>query len=407
MKILIFSQHFWPENFRINDIAESLSCLGHDVEILTGKPNYPEGIFFQGYSGWGFQKDSYKDISVYRIPILSRGSKKCSIRLALNYLSFIFSGLFFAPFLLRKKKYDVVFVYGVSPIFVVLPASFFGWLRKIPVVLWVQDLWPQSAEATGYIKSPFLLKLLEFFVKLSYRNSDLILAQSKTFIKPISFLAPNKSIIYYPNSVRKDFYLNNNVSKIKIDSLKSGFNILFAGNIGEAQSIETIVSAAEILKPFKNIKIIIIGSGSKLGWLSNEIKNKSLSNIFIEGRYPVETMPSILRQASALLVTLKNKPIFSLTIPNKIQAYLAVGKPILACLNGEGAKIINEANAGISIEAEDHIALSDAIIKLYRMNKSDLLKFGRNGRKYFKSHFNEDILIKELEEHFYNISRNH
>jgi len=113
MKILIFSQHFWPENFRINDIAESLSCLGHDVEILTGKPNYPEGIFFQGYSGWGFQKDSYKDISVYRIPILSRGSKKCSIRLALNYLSFIFSGLFFAPFLLRKKKYDVVFVYGV------------------------------------------------------------------------------------------------------------------------------------------------------------------------------------------------------------------------------------------------------------------------------------------------------
>jgi glycosyltransferase involved in cell wall biosynthesis len=399
MRVLVISQYFWPENFRINEIADAVYSLGHEVDVMTGKPNYPEGKIFSGYSSWSVKKETWKNILIYRLPILARG-KKSAFRLALNYLSYILSGLLFAPFLLKKKKYDVIFVYGVSPIFQVIPASFLGWLKGVPVVLWVQDLWPQCAEATGYIKSGLLLNILEKFVKFSYLHTDLILVQSQAFIEPVSKLAPNIPVLYYPNSVDKNFYDPKQLVVADINSLKSGFTVLFAGNVGEAQSMETIASAAKKLLPYPEIKIVIIGSGSKIDWLSNEIKQKSLNNIFLEGRYPVEIMPTLMRQASVLLVSLTDQPIFSLTVPNKIQAYLAVGRPIIACLNGEGARIVEEAKAGLSVKAEDAIALANAILSMYQMSDKELLQMGDNGRTYFKANFDEDSLINDLIKHF-------
>lgn len=399
MKILIFSQYFWPENFRINEIANTINSLGHDVEVVTGKPNYPEGTIFSGYSSWNVKKETWKDILIYRLPILARG-KKSAFKLALNYLSYIVSGLLFAPFLLRKKKYDVIFVYGVSPIFQVIPASFLGWLKGVPVVLWVQDLWPQSAEATGYIKSGWLLKILEKFVKISYSHTDLILVQSQAFIDPVSRLAPTIPVLYYPNSVNKDFYTPKKLDVPHIDSLTSGFTVLFAGNVGEAQSMETIISAAKNLLAYPEIKIVIIGSGSKIDWVREEIKEKSLNNIFLEGRFPIETMPILMRQASVLLVSLTNQPIFSLTVPNKLQAYLAVGRPIIASLNGEGARIVEEAKAGLSVRAEDDEALASAILSMFQMSDNERLQLGENGRAYFKANFDEDSLINDLMKHF-------
>ncbi len=399
MKLLIFNQYFWPENFRINEIADALDSRGYNVDVMTGKPNYPGGEFFSGYGGWGIKKDFWKNISIYRLPIVARGNKS-AIKLALNYLSYIVSALLFAPLILRKKKYDLIFVYGVSPIFQVIPASFLGWLKGVPVVLWVQDLWPQSAEATGYIKSTWLLKILEKIVMFSYSHTDLILVQSQAFIEPVSKLAPKIPVLYYPNSVDKDFYSPNQLTAPAIDSLVSGFSVLFAGNVGEAQSMETIVSAAEELLPYKEIKIVIIGSGSKIDWLSKEIKRKSLGNIFLEGRYPVETMPTLMRQASVLLVSLTGQPIFSLTVPNKIQAYLAVGRPIIASLNGEGSRIINEAKAGFSVPAEDAKSLANAILTIYRMTDEERFQLGKNGRNYFKKNFDEDTLIDDLIKHF-------
>ena len=399
MKLLFFTQYFWPENFRINELASAVNSLGHKVEVMTAKPNYPEGKFFSGYCFWGFKKELWKNITVYRLPIVARGNKSF-LRISLNYLSYIFSALLFAPIILRKQKYDAIFVYGVSPIFQVIPASFIGWLKGIPVILWVQDLWPESAEATGYVKSRWLLKILEKFVRFSYKHTDLILVQSRAFIDPVSHLAPNIPVLYYPNSVDKSFYKSNKKVFPKIDSLSSGFTILFAGNVGEAQSMETIVSAAEELKSFKEIKIVIIGSGSKIEWLKKEIKQKSLCNVFLEGRYPVEVMPSLMRKASVLLVSLTDHLIFSLTVPNKIQAYLAVGKPIIGCLNGEGARIIDDSEAGLSVKAEDVKALVQSILKLYRMNDAERFQLGKNGRTYFKKHFDEDTLIKDLITHF-------
>ena len=395
MNILIYNQYFWPENFRINDVAIALQKRGHQVDVVTGKPNYPDGVFFKGYSFWGVVQETWNSINIYRIPILARGQKS-AFKLVLNYLSFILSGLLFTPWLLRKKKYDVIFVYAPSPIFQVIPASFLGWLKGVPVVLWVQDLWPQSAEATGHLKSPFLMNLLEKLVRFTYSHTDLLLVQSEAFIAPVTKLAPNIPIEYYPNSVEDDFYSPSERVIPVIESLQSGFKVLFAGNIGSAQSMKTIVSAAEALKTHADIKIVLLGSGSKLDWVAQQSFNKGLGNIHIEGKRPVEMMPLLMRQASALLVTLTNQPIFELTIPSKIQAYLAVGRPIIACLNGEGAKTVNDAQAGISVSAEDGKGLAEAVLRLYRMSVEERKKMGDNGRAYFKQHFDEEMLTSNL-----------
>lgn len=399
MKILIFNQYFWPESFRINEVACALKARGHEVEVMTGKPNYPEGKFFAGYGAWGIKKESWRDIPIHRLPMLARGNG-AAMKLALNYLSYIISGLLLAPWLLTKKKYDLIFVYGVSPIFQAIPASFLGWLKGVPVVLWVQDLWPQSAEAAGYVKSSFFLRLLERCVQFTYTHADLLLVQSEAFIPIVSKLAPNIPIAYYPNSVEKEFYSPQAISAPHIESLQSGFTVLFAGNVGIAQAMETIVAAAEKLQLYTEIKIVILGSGSKSDWVAEQIVKKKLTNLHLEGRFPVETMPILMRQASALLVTLTDQPIFELTVPNKIQAYLAVGKPVIACLNGEGARIVTEAKAGFAVRAEDGEGLANAILKLYKMSAPEREQMGVNGRAYFKQYFDEEMLTTELIKHF-------
>ena len=170
--------------------------------------------------------------------------------------------------------------------------------------------------------------------------------------------------------------------------------------MGAAQAMETIVAAAEKLQTYTEIKIVILGSGSKVDWVTKQIGSKKLTNLHLEGRFPVETMPVLMRQASILLVTLSNQPIFELTVPNKIQAYLAVGKPVIACLNGEGARVVNEAKAGLAVKAEDSDDLAQAIVKLYQMPEAEREQMGINGRAYFKQHFDEEMLTTQLIEHF-------
>ena len=164
MHILIFSQYFWPESFRINDVAKTLCEQGHQVEVITGKPNYPNGKISDGYKLLGYQLDIHDDVVIHRIPLIPRGSSR--MWLALNYVSFVISGLLFSPWVLRSKKFDVIFVYGVSPILQAIPAIFLGWVKGIPVVLWVQDLWPESLSATGYIKNKTVIKLFRYQCEL-------------------------------------------------------------------------------------------------------------------------------------------------------------------------------------------------------------------------------------------------
>ena len=400
VRILIVSQYFWPEGFRINDIAKTLVEKGARVDILTGKPNYPEGRIAEGYRAWGTQRETWEGATVFRVPLFPRGARS-AWRLALNYLSFIFSGLIFGRWLLRERQYDVVFVYGLSPILLAIPGIFLARLKRRNLVLWVQDLWPDSLSATGYIHHPSLLRWVERMVRWIYGHSDLILVQSRAFIAVVSALAPGKTIAYYPNSVHATFGEppDPRVVLPKVPALETDFPVVFAGNVGVAQAVEVIVEAAELLKSYSEISFVVFGQGSRWDWMREQVAMRGLTNLHLPGRFPVETMPGLMQKAGALLVTLADKPIFAATVPNKIQAYMAAGRPIVACLNGEGARVVEEAHAGISVPAEDAKALAFAIFKLYGMSPAQRNEIGSNGRRYFKSHFDHDKLVEELMMH--------
>lgn len=404
MKILIVSQYFWPEGFRINDVVRSLVERGVKVDVLTGKPNYPEGAFFPGYRGWGCQTEQLLGATVYRLPMVARG-KRSAWRLISNYLSFVISGMLFAPWILRRQHYDVVFVHGMSPILQAIPALAIGSLKRLKVIVWVQDLWPESLEATGYIRSPRVLGWVEQVVRLIYRHSDLLLVQSKGFEARVSALAPGKPVVYYPNSVESMFCDPPDAPLPAVAALDEGFPVMFAGNIGAGQAVEVIVEAAALLIDYPAIRFVVVGNGSRWEWMREQVQQRGLTNLHLPGRFPVETMPGLMQKASALLVSLADQPIFAATVPNKVQAYLAAGRPILACLNGEGARLVAEAAAGLTVPAEDSQGLATAVLRLFQMPAEEREAMGANGRRYFKEHFDHDQLIDQLIEHFRALSK--
>ena len=256
MKILVVAQYFWPENFRINDLAQGLKERGHTVEVLTGLPNYPAGKLFQGYKYFNRRKDNFNGINVYRAPLIPRGDGG-SIKLALNFFSFAISGSLLSPYVCRHK-YDVVFVYEPSPITVLFPALTAKLISSAPVVFWMQDLWPESLSATGAVRSPLILKSVEFMVRFLYKGCDQILAQSRAFIPSILRLGadPNR-VSYYPNSAEKLYRPVNKAESMQEEELlPQGFRITFAGNIGAAQDFETILTAAQKLKSIQDIHFI-------------------------------------------------------------------------------------------------------------------------------------------------------
>jgi glycosyltransferase involved in cell wall biosynthesis len=394
MRVLIVSQYYWPEGFHINAVARSLSERGLALEVLTGKPNYPGGDIFAHYRAWGCQQEAHDGVNIHRIPLLARG--RGGLRLALNYLSFILSGMVFAPWLLRRKKFDVIFVYAPSPILQAIPAIFLGWLKGCPVVLWVQDLWPESLSATGHVKNKVILKLVERIVRFIYRHVDLLLVQSEAFIPPVRALASGTPVAYYPNSVEESFAAPVTMPAPDVPGLGAGFSVMFAGNIGTAQAVEVIVEAATLLNDTPDIHFVVLGEGSRRAWMLQETAKRGLTNLHLPGRFPVETMPAFMQKASALLVTLADEEIFSFTIPSKVQAYLAAGRPILASLNGEGARLVAASGAGLTVPAQDGKALAQAVMQMYRMSQQERDAMGVKGRVYYAEHFSHEMLVNQL-----------
>lgn len=399
MRILIVSQYFWPESFRINDVASALAReKGYRVTVLTGKPNYPGGTFFPGYGFFRKHRENVDGVEVLRVPLLPRG-KGGTLALVLNYCSFAFFGCILGVFLCRKK-YDVILAYQLSPITSVLPALLFRWLREIPVALWVQDLWPESLSATGAVRSLNVLAQVEKLVRFIYRRSDLILVQSRGFIAEIEKSAGRtERIQYLPNSAEdlyKPIALPDEAPEHA--TLPDGFRVMFAGNVGAAQDFGTILNAAERLKTIKDIQWVILGEGRALTWVKEQIGQRGLSaSVKLMGRHPVESMPRFFSLADVMLVTLKNTPIFALTIPSKIQSYMACGKPIIAALNGEGARVIQEASAGIAVPAEDPMRLADAVFCMYQLTVEEREQMGANGLHYFKENFQRGMLLDRLD----------
>lgn len=398
MRVLIVTQYFWPEDFRINELAARLTALGHSVTVLTGLPNYPAGSFYEGYSLFGPFREAMADVRIVRVPIIPRGARK--IRLSLNYLSFAVSASFLGP-LMHREKPDVIFVYEPSPVTVGIPAVVMRAITGAPVVFWIQDLWPETPVALGVVRSQWLLRRITRLVEWIYEHCDQLLVTSLGFVEAVQ--ARNKTgtpVSYFPQWAQDNganIQESSFIRKLEA-SLPKGFLVMFAGNIGAAQSFETILDAADILRDHRDIHWVILGDGRMAEWVNTEARRRNLVSVRLLGRRPSTEMASFFYFADALLVTLKKDPVFSLTVPQKIQAYLASGKPIVAALDGEGAEVIRRAGAGIACGAEDPQGLADAVLRLSQMSADERHTIGLKARSYFEAHYEFEHLMTRLDQ---------
>lgn len=397
MKILVVTQYFWPENFRINDLVSEFAKRGHEVTVLTGVPNYPLGDVFPEFKANPQKFSVFEGCKVVRAPMLPRGQG--GAKLLLNYLTFAAGATWAALTKLRKQEFDVIFVFEPSPVTVGIPAVLLGRYKKTPVVFWALDLWPETLAALGVVKSPWLLKQVGKLVSFIYNRCDLVLGQSEGFLDNLRKYCKDKSKVRYFPSWAEDVYQEGDVSPApEIDYRPDLFNIVFAGNIGDAQDMPAVLKAAELLKNEPNIRWLIVGDGRRSDWLAAEIEQRGLTDsVYLLGRFPVDRMPSFYAHADALLVSLKADPVFSLTIPGKVQSYLMTGKPILGMLDGEGAKVIAEAQAGYVCSAGDAQGLAERIKTMATLSIEERCNIGRSGLSFAQTEFGRLMLIDRLE----------
>ncbi len=396
MRLLVVSQYFWPENFRINDLVADMVERGHEVTVLTGQPNYPSGCFYPGYGWLNPHAESYQGARVVRVPLVPRGSAR-AIRLVLNYLSFAIFGAF-GVWLRLRGKFDAVFVFEVSPITVGIPAIVASRRFNAPILFWVLDLWPESLTAAGGVRSPWVLRVVDRLVKWIYQNCARVLVQSRAFVPEIGrHGVPDSDILYFPSWGESLFQPLRQADTTLLTPLPEGFKVLFAGNIGEAQDLPAVLKAAELLRDRTDIQWLIVGDGRMAAWAKEEVQRRGLSQVHFLGRHPLESMPHFYAVADALLLPLKREPIFALTIPGKLQSYLACARPILAMLDGEGARIVQESGAGLTCPAGDADGLAKQVLSLSAMSDSERQAMGLNGRNYYEANFDRTRLFDQLE----------
>ena len=405
MRLLVVSQYFWPENFRINDLVGELVRRGHQVTVLTGLPNYPDGQVFSNYLADPEKFLDYEGAEIVRVPLFPRGSG--GLRLMLNYFSFTLTATVLGLWKLRGRQFDAIFTCQLSPVTVGLPAAALRKSKNTPMAMWILDLWPDSLQAVGVVKSPYILRQVGNLTKFIYDNCDLILAQSRSFIPKIKNLVKEKtSIEYFPSWSEKIYNQESIDPAPEVEIRKECFNVMFAGNIGDAQDFPAILDAANLLKSNKTIRWLIVGDGRAAPLVTQEIVRRNLQDcVKMLGRHPVERMPSFFKHADALLVSLKDEPIFSMTIPGKIQSYLASGIPIIAMLNGEGADVIKNSHAGLTCDAGDGRGLANIITTMSQMSMKDLKLMGENGLNTSKNEFDRKNLIDKLENWIINLKK--
>ena len=396
-KILFVCQYFYPEVFRGNDVAFHLAKQGHDVHVVTGIPNYPAGKFYDGYGWWKKRHEVIDGVKVTRLPIIPRGNNK--IMLMLNYFSYMIVAWIWMLFHAIGHKYDRVFAQQLSPVMMTSPAILYKKLRGVPLYTWVLDLWPESLTAAGGINNKYVLAFFKLFVKSEYKHSDKILISSRSFVESIKEYGDYEDkVIYYPQwadgasdaSVVKDFTM---------PAIPDGFNLMFAGAVGEAHGFDCTMKAALLTKEHKDIKWVIVGDGRRLDYVKGFIKEHGLENtVFTLGRYPSETMPQFFEQADVMLVTLNDDPLFKLYAPAKISSYMASARPIIAVLNGEGGEVIKEAKCGWHLAAGDAEGFAKLVIELSQTDKAVLQEMGANGRAYYDEHFTKEKCLRKLED---------
>ncbi|MES2755855.1 MAG: glycosyltransferase family 4 protein [Pseudomonadota bacterium] len=406
MKILIVSQYFWPESFRINDLAADFVRRGHDVTVLTGLPNYPEGALNEDYRRDPAAFSTYMGARVVRVPHVLRGTGKIS--LMLNYLTYFLSASTVGAWKLRSRHFDVMFVYAVSPITAAIPAIVLGRLKKAKVFLWVLDLWPETLSAVGIVKSDRLLRTIGVMVSAIYKRCDYILIQSRAFLESVSRHSPDSrgKIVYFPSWAEDVFSQSSDVTQDVLVRDDSVFTVMFAGNMGEAQDFPAILDAVELLKHDTKIRWIVVGDGRLRAWVAEQIAARDLgAAISLAGRFPVEAMPSFFACADALLVTLKTNEIFSQTIPGKVQAYLAAGRPIIGMIDGEARRVLEQSGGGMVCASGDSTGLGDIVLRMSGMPAPELTAMGAQARVFYKQFFDRDTQFAKLESYFYSATK--
>ena len=404
LNILVVTQYFWPENMRINDLVRDLTGKGHSVTVLTGVPNYPEGKVYETHKSAPEKFVEYYGARIVRVPMAPRG--KHSIQLALNYLSFFTSASTIGAYALRGRTFDAIFVYAVSPIMAAIPALVIGRLKKTPVFIWVLDLWPETLRAVGVLKKPILLSMVGRVVSRIYNRADYLLLQSSGFFESVkeycTLPIDPQRLIYFPSWAEDDFSISPDHSSSILARDESVFTVVFAGNLGEAQDFPAVLDAAEQLRGKVAVRWAIVGDGRMSKWLAQQVSARGLDNVLLLGRHPLQTMPTLFASADALLVSLKTNDVFEKTIPGKVQAYLASGRPLLGMINGEAARVINESGAGLTCTSGDPAGLANITRALADMAPSLRQVMGEKGRSYYLQHYSKKHLLERLEGLFRN-----
>lgn len=379
---------------------------GHSVTVLTGLPNYPEGRLPVEFKRAPERYVDYCGVEIVRVPLIPRGSRK--IQLVLNYASFAISASTLGLWRLRDRQFDAIFVYEPSPVTVGLPAVALRAVKKTPVAFWVLDLWPETLRAVGVVRSEALLRAVGWLVSFIYDRCDLVLAQSRSFIPEIRrYLRRPNPVEYFPSWAEAVFDGQENVAAAtELPSKNGHFDVMFAGNIGEAQDFPSILEAARLLRAERHIRWLIVGDGRLSAWVAHEIDRLDLKNqVVMLGRHPIERMPSFYKGADALLVSLKSDPIFAMTIPGKLQTYLAAGVPVVAMLNGEGADVVRRSSSGVTCASGDAQGLAAAVLSLSRETPERLLGMRKNALAASAQEFGRDTLMQRLEGWLQNMPR--
>lgn len=396
--ILVISQYFYPEQFRINDMCQEWVRRGHKVTVVTGIPNYPQGEFYKGYGWFKKRRETWNGVEIIRLPLVARGHG--SVRLALNYLSFAVSGFFWAH--LTRIKADYVFTFEVSPMTQALLGVWFAKRRKIPNYLYVQDLWPENVEIVTGIHSKAVLGPIGRMVNYIYKHCDAIFATSPSFVIDIQKRCPGQeSKVHYLPQYAEDFYKPCSTSlRGEAESISSKtFTIAFTGNIGKAQGLEILPKAAKLLKGKANVNFTIVGDGRNKADLLKQIDESGTMDMFtMVERQPAEKIPAILGECDAAFISFMNTPLFAKTIPAKLQSYMACGKPIVASACGETERVVREADCGVCAPIGDADALAKVILDL--IGNPELPRMGENAQAYYKKHFDKKTLMDGLEEYY-------
>lgn len=410
MKILIITQYFWPENFRVNDIAIYLNSKNHEVDVLTSYPNYPEGEIFSDFKKNPKNYEKLEGIKIYRVPSFPR-YKSSKFNLFINYLSFSISSIFAGYFYTKKKKYDVIFTFGTSPVTVALTSIFFSKITKTKTVLWLLDMWPNILFELNIVKENYAKNILKILMNFIYENTDYILIQSKSFAKFLPKNSLKNEIIYYPawaeeevNSKSLNLQERRNLKDDLIFFKDNYFKIVFTGNIGEAQNFDNIITTAEIIQS-QNIKVcwIIVGEGRTKKYFQEIIKEKKINNFNFIGSRNLNEIYFYHHNSDALLISLKKGEALSATIPGKLQTYLNSNKFILGFIDGEAAQIIKDSKAGLVVSPDNPQMFARKIIEV--VNNIKILEDRKhiNVNNFSSKNFNKAKLLKNIEDLFLKI----